>query len=123
MSDHPRNTSGLKPFEPGQSGNPGGKTSQQRADEVKAAEIAARMRLKMLEALEQENSGLDRLDANTLKLFKDSEDRAHGTPKQSLDIENTDGSLTTIDPDKLNTSQKKALLAALKDNEPDANAG
>lgn len=73
-------------FKPGQSGNPGGKTAEQRQNEVKAAEIASRLRLKMLEALEAEDATiLDRLDPNTLKLFKDSEDRAHGTPVQSVD--------------------------------------
>lgn len=80
--------SGLTPFEKGTSGNPGGKTKQQRKDEVEAAEISAALRLKMLKALEDEADGmiLERLDAATLKLFKDSEDRAHGTPKQALDV-------------------------------------
>lgn len=79
--------SGLRPYEKGTSGNPGGKTAQQRADEVKAAEISARLRLRMLEALDSEEASvLDRLDANTLKLFKDSEDRAHGTPKATTEV-------------------------------------
>lgn len=84
--------SGLKPFKPGESGNPGGKTSEQRANEIKAAEISSRLRLKMLEALEAEQSDiLDRLDPQTLKLFKDSEDRAHGTPKATTEIGGPDG--------------------------------
>jgi hypothetical protein len=79
-------------FKPGQSGNPGGKSAKQRKDEVKAAEIAARLRLKMLVAMEKEDTPiLDRLDPNTLKLFRDSEDRAHGTPKATTEIGGPDG--------------------------------
>ncbi|MGB1214793.1 MAG: hypothetical protein ACPG4X_15615 [Pikeienuella sp.] len=79
-------------FKRGQSGNPGGKTAQQREDEIRAAEIAARLRLQMLEALEQEGETiLERLDANTLKLFKDSEDRAHGTPKSTTEMSGPEG--------------------------------
>lgn len=73
-----------------ENGNPintGGKTSQQREDEYKASEIAASLRLAALTVmLEKVNSEkldpLEAIDANILKLFKDSEDRAHGTPTQ-----------------------------------------
>ena len=73
-------------FKPGQSGNPSGKSSAHLQAEKRAAEIAARLRLRMLEELDGDPTILDRLDAATLKLFKDSEDRAHGTPTQSVDV-------------------------------------
>lgn len=75
-------------------GNPtnmGGKTKEQRVSEHNAATIAATLREKALSVmLERVEAGeldpLEVIDANTLKLFKDSEDRAHGTPKQSAEI-------------------------------------
>ena len=80
-------------------GNPnniGGKTREQRENEYKAAEISAQLRAKalsvMLEKVEAGENVLDLIDANTLKLFKDSEDRAHGTPKASTEL--------TGDPEK-----------------------
>ena len=85
-----------------ENGNPSGagKTSKQRKAEVKAAKIAAILREKMLsEMLEKVNGGetaLDLLDANALKLFKDSEDRAHGTPKQSVESSGPDGGAIPI---------------------------
>lgn len=78
-------------FKPGQSGNPGGKTAAQRKAEVEASEIAATLRLRMLKALERkitDGANLEdfaqHIDTATLKLFKDSEDRAFGTPDQSI---------------------------------------
>lgn len=76
-------------FKPGNPGNPGGKTKGQRKAEIKAAEIAAELRLKALSALlEKIESGeieaRELIDPATLKLFKDSEDRAFGTPDQSI---------------------------------------
>jgi hypothetical protein len=72
------------------SGNPAGKTAAQRQSEVQAAEIAAKMRLQALIRMQEKiDSGeLDALDAITsdnLRLFKDSEDRAHGTPKATIE--------------------------------------
>lgn len=34
---------------------------------------------------------LDLIDANSLKLFKDSEDRAHGTPKATTELGGPNG--------------------------------
>lgn len=54
--------------------------------------MAAALRHKMLTVItESAESGelssiLDILDANALKLFKDSEDRAHGTPKATSEV-------------------------------------
>ncbi len=82
-------------FKPGQSGNPGGKTSAHVEAERKSAEIAAFLREKMLSSMQEKvNSGedvLDLMDANALKLFKDSEDRAYGTPKSTAEIGGLDG--------------------------------
>ncbi len=81
-----------------ENGNPSGagKTKGQRAAEIRAAEISAKLREKILsELLEQVESDEIRVtelvDANTLKLFKDSEDRAHGTPKSTSEVTGRDG--------------------------------
>lgn len=71
-------------------GNPsgGGKTKEQKQSEMRSAVIAAKMREKMLsemmERVEAGESALEMLDPAALKLFKDSEDRAHGTPVATL---------------------------------------
>lgn len=72
------------------SGNPAGKTAKQRQDEVKASEIAANLRLRALIRLQERvDSGEiepdEVVNSDFLKLAKDSEDRAHGTPKQSVE--------------------------------------
>jgi hypothetical protein len=84
-------------FKPGDSGNPVGKSSEQRRLEIANAERATRIRARMLEALEAELDRLDREDegeaktaataaikADILKLLKDTEDRGLGTPLQSV---------------------------------------
>ena len=89
-------------FKAGQSGNPGGKAKGQREAEIKAAEISALMRLKILSSLQAKFKAEDLTDddyalllsAGTLNLFKQSEDRAHGTPKQYVDSTSSDGSMT-----------------------------
>jgi len=80
-----------------ENGNPinlAGKTSAQRENEYKAAEISASLRAQALSLMQEKVAAgadlLEMIDANALKLFKDSEDRAHGTPKQSVD-HTTDG--------------------------------
>ena len=87
-----------------ENGNPtnlGGKTKEQRESEYKSAEMSARIRevalSLMLENVEAGNFTIeDLITPANLKLFKDSEDRAHGTPKQSLDVESPDGSMTPV---------------------------
>ena len=71
------------------SGNPAGKTSKQRREEVQAAEIATSLTLAALIRMQEnvqsgETSALDLVTADNLRLFKDVQDRAHGTPKQSV---------------------------------------
>ena len=50
--------------------------------------MAADLRHAMLSAMMEKHAlgedMLEYVDANTLKLFKDSEDRAHGTPKATI---------------------------------------
>ena len=82
-------------FKPGETLNPLGKTSEQRRAEVKAAEIAANLRLAILSRMQERvdagESVDDLLTSDALRLFKDSEDRAHGTPKASTEITGADG--------------------------------
>ena len=67
-----------------------GKTKKQKKAEMKAAENAALLRARMLSIIAETTKDNDAalmeyLKGDVLKLFKDSEDRAHGTPKQSID--------------------------------------
>jgi hypothetical protein len=75
-------------FQPGNKANPGGKTSEHRRLEIEAAEMAARLRHAMLSAMTEKlatcESADDLLSPDALRLIKDSEDRAHGTPKQAV---------------------------------------
>ena len=80
-----------------ENGNPSGcgKTSEQRQAEIRAAEIAAKLREKMLsemmESVEGGAKALELLSGDALKLFKDSEDRAHGTPKATTEHSGPNG--------------------------------
>ena len=96
-------------------GSPGGKTSKQRKSELRSAGMAAEIREKMISAMAEkikrkDAEPLDFLDAATLKLLKDSEDRAHGTPAQTTDI--------TSDGDKISMPTQISLVAA-SDNSDD----
>jgi len=81
-------------FKKGKSGNPSGKTSEALKAEAEAAKISAKLRLAALSCLQEKISEgpvndetLELLmSAGALKLFKDSEDRAHGTPRQAVEI-------------------------------------
>lgn len=82
----------LRPFQPGQSGNPGGKTSEQRRLEIENAARATRIRSALLAKLEEHIdpvTGLftDDLTGEVLKLVKDSEDRGLGAPQQTVAAE------------------------------------
>jgi len=85
-----------------ENGNPSGagKSKGQRAAEIKAAEISAQLRERALsELLEKVETGeikaSDLIDANSLRLFKDSEDRAHGTPATTTTLQgNPDAPVT-----------------------------
>lgn len=94
-------------FKPGQSGNPGGKTSQHRQSEIEAAELAAKVQLRMMKAVDEKitqlETALDAPDpyaallvikADVLKLIKDAQDRGYGAPVQVLDNTSSDGTMT-----------------------------
>lgn len=80
----------------GKNGNKSGagKSKGQRKAEIEAAEISAQLRVKALSELLDRVKSKDSLSDQelellinpaSLKLFKDSEDRAHGTPQQYVD--------------------------------------
>jgi hypothetical protein len=99
-------------FKPGQVGNPSGKTGLQREMEIRNAQIATEIRGRLLDAVKatlQEDTStenaLARIEANVLKLLKDSEERGLGAPKASVDLTNSDGSLKS--------RQEDAVLDAL----------
>lgn len=86
-------------IKPGQVLNPGGKTSAHRKAEIEAAELAAKSRLSAVAAFARlmDGSATDEdrialIDANALKLLKDSEDRGFGAPTQPVDNTSSDGS-------------------------------
>lgn len=87
-------------FGAGNNANPNGKTSEHRKAEIKAAEIAAKIQLELLEALHEtfENAGssqkVDQIRNEVLKLLKDSQDRGFGAPTQPTEISNPDGSMS-----------------------------
>lgn len=76
----------------------GGKTSAQKQAEYDAAEKAAILSDKMLSSIMDKVSAgadaVDFLDQATLKLLKDVQDRAHGTPRQAVDHTSSDGSMS-----------------------------
>lgn len=77
-------------FQPGNNANPGGKSKEQKRLEMEAAEMAAKLRHAMLSAMTEKLScGVpadELLTGDALRLFKDSEDRAHGTPKAVTEV-------------------------------------
>lgn len=108
----------------GQSGNPGGKAPGQRAAEIEAARIAANLRLKTLSTLQDkmdkrkhitDDDLMLLLNPGTLKLFKDSEDRAHGTPTQDVNHRSDDGSMTPQAPSDVSGAVVSALVDKLTD--------
>jgi len=85
-----RNPSPATRFGAGESGNPSGKTSEQRRLEYENAQAAMRIRQRILGAAEAKLSELGTdgvleqyVEAAMLKLIKDSEDRGLGAPVQS----------------------------------------
>ena len=88
-------------WQPGQSGNPGGKTSEHRKAEIRAAELAAKVQLDLVEALakavddcEGDKDKLAYLNKEVNALIKNAQDRGYGTPKQSIDLESPKGSMS-----------------------------
>ena len=83
-------------FKPGNNANPGGKSAELKALEAEAALMSAKIRHAALSAMTEKlqklmespdelaKAAVDMITSDTLRLFKDSEDRAHGTPKQTI---------------------------------------
>lgn len=87
-------------FGAGNRANPNGKTSAHRKAEIRAAELAAKVQLDLVEALSKtiddcngDSKKIEHIRSDVLKLLKDSQDRAYGTPKASIDVESPDGTL------------------------------
>lgn len=87
-------------FKPGQSGNPGGKTREHRQAEIRAAELAAKIQLDLIEALAgavdecgTDKNKLEYLNKEVNTLIKNAQDRGFGAPTQPTEISNPDGSL------------------------------
>jgi hypothetical protein len=76
-------------FKPGQVANPTGKTSEQAARDAKTADLASQFRLKVIsKVMEKIDAGVDPLELlskDVRGVLQYSEDRAHGTPKQSVE--------------------------------------
>ena len=76
-------------FQPGQSGNPSGKSSETALRDNATADLASRFRHALLSSVQEKlDDGVDpfsRVTADIIRVLKDSEDRAHGTPKQSVE--------------------------------------
>lgn len=101
-------------WKPGESANPGGKTSEHRKAEIRAAELAAKVQLDLVEALhntlkaaQDDAPKLAAIKADVLKLLKDSQDRGYGTPKSSVDLSSEDGSMSP-------QASHEAFLAAMR---------
>jgi len=95
-------------FKKGDSGNPRGKTSEQKKLEMNTAvaalrnaEAAIRIRAKLLAATEAQldiagdaAEVMTMIEAAMLKLLTDSETRGLGAPVSSVDLSSKDGSMT-----------------------------
>lgn len=90
-------------FKPGQSGNPSGRSTEEQLAHKEAARIAAELKLKALSCLQESiepeegeeidlNQVLAKLmNADALRMFKEVEDRAYGTPKQTSEVSGPEG--------------------------------
>ena len=92
MTVSAKSLANLKSWKKGESGNAGGKTSAQRKAEVEASELAAIVSLKMVKAVHKAVKNEDDVDAvlnnirgDVLTLLRNVQDRAHGSPKQTVD--------------------------------------
>jgi hypothetical protein len=95
-------------FKPGQSGNPSGKSTEQALRDIATADMASRFRHALLSSVQDKiDSGVDPLEllnADLRAAIRDSEDRAHGTPKAVTEIGGTNTPIklaiqrTIVDP-------------------------
>jgi hypothetical protein len=86
----------------GQSGNPGGMTKERRRALDRAAELAARVLHRQLEAVEgvmlkdptKERIVAEMITADIHRVVKEALDRADGTPRQAVDHTSSDGTMS-----------------------------
>jgi hypothetical protein len=118
-------------FGPGNNANPGGKTKEHRRMELEAAEMAARLRHAILSAMTEKLQAGDNpeelLTSDALRLIKDSEDRAHGTPKQSTELSGPNGGPiqtedVTLDADAF-ARRIRSLASATSGGDAEPSAG
>lgn len=125
MANPNPDTSGLKPFAPGQSGNPGGMTSEQRQRIAENAAKAARLQSAMLDAMlatafdpetgeALAGSALALIAADPQRFLKEAMDRGFGTAVQSVDHKSTDGSMSP------SSESRDAALEAMRRKHGDA---
>ena len=90
----------------------------------KAAKIASALTLRALSSLQERVKGNRRLTDDELALLlspearnmiKEAQDRAHGTPKQSLDHTSGDGSMTPAAPIQVTSAVARSLAKKLTD--------
>lgn len=116
MAGNP-NPSPATRFKPGNNANPGGVSSKAAKAIRQTGETAALVRSAWVSAISEKiRNGADPLElmnADSLRLLKDSEDRAHGTPKQAVDVTSSDGTMTPkgLDLSGLSVSALRELAA------------
>ena len=86
-------------FKPGQSGNPGGFTAEQAEQRKRNRDRAIALEAKMLAALEadmteNEVAILGHIRADVLRLIHTAIERVDGKPKQAIDLESPDGTMS-----------------------------
>lgn len=88
MAGNP-NPSPATRFKPGQVANPTGKTAEQAARDAQTADLASQFRNKVLsKVMEEIEAGKDPIEVLTKDVrgvLEYSENRAHGTPRQSVE--------------------------------------
>lgn len=117
MRGNPNPSSSTR-FKKGKSGNPSGRSRSEQIAHNKAAAIAAKLKLKAISCLQEKIEGeisrdeiIDLLmNGDVLRMFKEVEDRAHGTPAQTTDV--TSGGVKISMPTQIS-------LVAASDNSDD----
>jgi hypothetical protein len=86
-------------WKPGQSGNPGGFTAEQVEQRRRNRDRAIALEEKMLAALETDMTAneaaiLGHIRADVLRLIHTAIERVDGKPKQAIDLESPEGSMS-----------------------------
>lgn len=105
-------------FKPGQVANPTGKTAEQAARDIRTADLASQFRLKVLssvmEKIEAGQDPIEVLSKDVRGVLEYSENRAHGTPKQSVEHTGEGGGpIQTLDVTNLSDGALREIMAAL----------